>query len=62
MYYWKTFKNHWTFEISLCFKRPTGINIDCNWYSGSCHPGLYVYVNVFGLTLDIEFYGQERDL
>lgn len=62
MYYWKTFKNGWTFEFNICFKRPTGINIDCNWYSRSYHPGLYLYLNVFGLTLDVEFYGRERDL
>lgn len=61
MHYWKTFKNKWTFEFSLHYRRPTGISLDCNWYSGSYHPGLYILFDVFGLTLDIEFYGPECD-
>lgn len=59
MHYWKTFKNHWTLELNLCLKRPTGLNIDLNWYGGLCHPGLYMFFNIFGVSLGIEFYGPD---
>lgn len=59
MRYWKTFKNKWTFECSTYLKRPRGIVISFNWYEGSCHPGLYIFIDILGICLDVEFYGPD---
>lgn len=59
---YKTFKNRWTLEFNTGFKRPSGINIDLNWYAGTCHPGLYIHFNILWFYVDIEFYGPDKDL
>lgn len=56
----KTFKNGYTFECWLKFEPKSAITLDM-YYKEYGHCGLYFYLDVFGLGLDISFYGPEDD-
>lgn len=59
MGFYKTFKNKKTFEFWIRFEPKTAIYLYA-YYSKYGHKGFYFYLNIFGLSLDISFYGPEE--